>query len=186
MTEPGDEGVGVLVAESVQKVERPVSRELLPLPIPFLENEVVESERIRGLSRAVRSRVMRRVGWQGYANAGVRSVNEIFSKTATSEARGRPSTMQFSSLQRICDAYRGDERCRVQFYRGSLQSALRFSAWLHRNRFQTSYLRRWASFPCPTQARRWQMAAFLTAADLENVGGIGAGYCFDRQASSMK
>ena len=147
MTEPGDEGVGVLLAESVQKVERPVSRELLPLPIPFPENEVVESERIRGLSRAVRSRVMRRVGWQGWANAGVRSVNEIFSKTATSEAGGRPSTMQLSSLPRICDAYRGDERCRVQFYRGSLQSALRFSAWLHRNRFQTSYLQGGHRFP---------------------------------------
>ena len=70
MTEPGEEGVDVVLAASVQKVERPVSRELLPLPIPVLENEVVESERIRGLSRAVRSRVKRRVGWQGWANAG--------------------------------------------------------------------------------------------------------------------
>ena len=51
MTEPAEKGVGVLLAESVQQVERPVSRELLPLPIPFPGNEVVESERIRGLSR---------------------------------------------------------------------------------------------------------------------------------------
>ena len=65
MTEPGEEVVGVFLAEAVQKVARPVARELLPLPIPFPENEVVESERIRGLSRAVRSRVKRRVGWQG-------------------------------------------------------------------------------------------------------------------------
>ena len=43
MTEPGEKGVGVLLAESVQKVERPVSRVLLPLPILFLENEVVDS-----------------------------------------------------------------------------------------------------------------------------------------------
>ena len=71
----------------------------------FPENEVVKSERLRGLSRAVRSRVKRRVGWQGWANAGVRSMNEIFGKTATSEAGGRPSAMQLSS--RICDAYRG-------------------------------------------------------------------------------
>ena len=107
MTVPGEKRVGVLLAESVQKVERPVSRELLPLPIPFPENEVDESERMRGLSRSVRSRVKRRVGWQGWANAGVRSMNEIFGKTATSEHRGRPSTMQLSSLSRICDAYSG-------------------------------------------------------------------------------
>ena len=83
---------------------RLVSRELLPLQIHLPENEEVESERLRGLSRAVRSRVKRRVGWQGWANAGVRSMNEIFGKTATSEAGGRPSAMQLSSLSRICDA----------------------------------------------------------------------------------
>ena len=87
MTEPG-----------VQKAERPVPCELLPLPTTFPENEVVESERIRGLSRAVRSRVKRRVG--------LASMNEIFGKKATSEAAGRPSAMQLSSLSRICDAYR--------------------------------------------------------------------------------
>ena len=107
MTVPGEKGVGVLLAESVQKVESPVSRELLPLPIPFLENEVVKSERICGLSRAVRSRVKRRVGWQGWGNTGVHSMNEIFGKTATSEAGGRPSAVQLSSLSRICDAFRG-------------------------------------------------------------------------------
>ena len=35
MTEPDEERVGVLLAEAVQKVARPVARELLPLPIPF-------------------------------------------------------------------------------------------------------------------------------------------------------
>ena len=53
MTEPGEKGVGVLLATSVQEVEMPVSRELLPLPIPFPVIEVVESERMRGLSRTV-------------------------------------------------------------------------------------------------------------------------------------
>ena len=84
--EPGEEGMGVLLAEAVQKVARPVARELLTLPIPFPEKEVVESDRIRGLSRAVRSRVKKRVGWQGWANALVLSVNEIFSKTLASES----------------------------------------------------------------------------------------------------
>ena len=41
MTKPGVEGVGVLLAETVQ-VARLVARELLPLPIPFPEKEVVE------------------------------------------------------------------------------------------------------------------------------------------------
>ena len=35
MTVPGEERVAVLVTKAVQKVARPVSRELLPLPIPF-------------------------------------------------------------------------------------------------------------------------------------------------------
>ena len=35
MTEPCEEGLGVLLAESVQQGNRPVSRELLPLPIPI-------------------------------------------------------------------------------------------------------------------------------------------------------
>ena len=96
---PGEKEVGVLLAESVQKVGRLVSRELLPLPIPYPENDVVRSERIRGLSRAVRSRVKRRVGW---TNAGVRNLNEIFGKTATSEAGGQPSAMQLSSLCNFC------------------------------------------------------------------------------------
>ena len=41
-TVPGEKGVGVLLADSVPKDERPVSRELLPLPVPFPENEVVK------------------------------------------------------------------------------------------------------------------------------------------------
>ena len=54
----GAEGVGVLLAESVQKVERHVSRKLLPLPIPFPKNEVERSER------------MRELGWQGGPTLG--------------------------------------------------------------------------------------------------------------------
>ena len=97
MTKPDEKGVRVLLADSVQQVERLVSRELLPLPFPFPENALGESERTRGLSRA-------EVAW---ANAGVRSTNEIFGKTAVSEAGGRPSATQLSSLSRICDACRG-------------------------------------------------------------------------------
>ena len=41
MTEPGGKGLGVLLAESVQQGNRPVSRELLSLPLPFPENEHV-------------------------------------------------------------------------------------------------------------------------------------------------
>ena len=108
--------MGVLLAEAVQKVARPVARELLPLPIPFPENEAVESERIRGLSRAVSSPVKRRVGWQGWANAGVPSMSEIFGKTST-------STMQPLFFVTNLRCLSGDKRCRVQVYSGSLRSA---------------------------------------------------------------
>ena len=53
MTVLGEKELGVFLADSVQQVARPFSRELVPLPIPFPENEDVESERLRGLSRAV-------------------------------------------------------------------------------------------------------------------------------------
>ena len=108
-----------------------MSRELLPLPIPFPGNEVVKSERMRGLSRSARSRVKRRVGWQGWANGAVRSMNEIFSKTATAEVGGRPSAMQTLVVVTNLRCLSGDKRCRLEFCRGSLQSTLRFSAWLH-------------------------------------------------------
>ena len=75
---------------------------------------MVESERIRGLSQAVRSRVKRRVGWQGWANAGVRGMNEIFGKTAASEAGGLPSAMQLSLIFITnLRCLSGDKRCRV-------------------------------------------------------------------------
>ena len=107
MTDPGEKGLGVLLEDSVQQVVRPVSRELLPLPILFPENEEVESERLRGLSWPVRSRAKRRVGWQGWATAGVRSMNEIFSKTVASEAGSPSSAVLLSSWSRICNAYQG-------------------------------------------------------------------------------
>ena len=64
----------------------------------------METERLRSHSRAVRSRVVGRVGWQGWANDGVRS---IYSKTSASEAGSRASSLQLASLSRICSAYQG-------------------------------------------------------------------------------
>ena len=68
---------------------------------------MVESEQIRGLCRAVRSRIMRRVGWQGWANGGVRSMSDIYTKTSASEAGSRSSSLQLSSLSRTRSAYQG-------------------------------------------------------------------------------
>ena len=50
---------GVLAKETAAAKERG-----LPLPTPFLDDDVVESERLHWLSRAVRSRVKGRVDWQ--------------------------------------------------------------------------------------------------------------------------
>ena len=106
MTEPGEKGWASLSLNQSSRSKDLFHVNCSPLPIPFPENEVVDSEHIRGLSRAVRSHVKRRVGWQGWANAGVRSMNEIFSKTSALEAGSRPSEMQLTSLSRICDACR--------------------------------------------------------------------------------
>ena len=165
-----EERSGALPAggEAAQKVARPVVCELLPLPIPFPKNEVVESERIRELSRAVRSRVKRRVGWQGWANAGVRSINEIFGKTASSE--GQESAVYDAALFFVTNlrCLSGDRRCRVQFFRGSLQSALRFSAWLHWESVSNRLLSMRASFPLSDPgAKMANCSSLLTRADSE-------------------
>ena len=109
MTEPGEKGWASLSLNQSSRSKGLFHVKCSPLPIPFPENEVVDSEQIRGLSRAVRSRV--RAG-QGWANAGVHSMNEIFSKTSALEAGSRPSEMQLTSLSRICDACR--EICAVE------------------------------------------------------------------------
>ena len=69
MTEPCGKGLGVLLAESVQQGNRPVSRELLPLPLPFLENEHVESEHL-ALSQSCCEVACRKTG--GLARLGQR------------------------------------------------------------------------------------------------------------------
>ena len=157
MTEPGEKGLGGLLAESVQQVARPFSRELLPLPIPFPENEEVESEQMRGLSRAVRSRVKRRVGWQGWASAGMRGVNGIFSKTSASEAGSRASAMQLTLCHEFAMLVRGKALSNAIFCRGSLQSALRFCAWLHWKWCQTGHLQGGSRFPARPRCEdgRW-------------------------------
>ena len=90
-TAPGENGEGGFLFNSAQQVLRPVSQELLPW----------RASSCVGLSRSVRSRVRRRVDWQCRANAGVRSMNEIFGRKSTSEAGSRPSSMQLFSLDRI-------------------------------------------------------------------------------------
>ena len=155
MTVPGEKGVEVLLAESVQKVERRVSRESLPLPIPFPENEVEKSERMRGLGRAVRSRVKRRVGGQGWANAGVRSMNGIFGKTAT------PGVGRLRCNSHPCHEFamligRKALHNAVPPRKSSKRFAVQCLATLKKvlNRSPT----RRVSFPCPTQVRRWRVA----------------------------
>ena len=86
---------------------------------------------------------------------------------ATSEGGGRPSAMQLSSLSRICDAYRGEKRYRVQLFRGSLQSALRFCAWLHWKRCQQATSKEGlVSLPDPG-AKMADGSALFTGSDLE-------------------
>ena len=164
MTEPGGQGLGVLLAESVQQGTRAVSRELLPLPLPFPENEHVESEYLRSLSRAARSRVVRRVGWQGWAKDGVRSTSEIYSKTSASEAGSRSSSLQPASLSRICSAYQGTSAAEC---RGSLQSALKFCAWIHRQWCETGHFQGGSRFPVQPCSKMADGADFLTGSDFE-------------------
>ena len=175
-TEPGEEGVGVLLAKAVQEGEyRPVSCGVLPLPIPFPEHEVVESERLRGLSPAVRSRVKRRVGWQGRANAVVRSVNEIFGKTATSEAGGRPSTMQLSSLSRICDAHREISAAECNSTAEAFKALCGSVPWLHWYGCQTGYLQGGPRFPARPKREDGRRLCSFDQGGLGSLEGLASG-----------
>ena len=184
MTEPCGKGLGVLLAESVQQGNRSVSRELLPLPLPFLENEHVESEHLRCLSRAVRSRVVRRVGWQGWANDGVRSMNEIYSKTSASEAGSWSSSPQPASLSRICSAYEGVSAAECKSAR---KPSKRFAVLCLDTPTVVSNRppSRRVSFPCPTHVRRWQMVlTFKTGTDFGSLEGLVPGFAsFAKRAS---
>ena len=178
MTAPGEKEVDVLLAESVRQVEKPVSRELLPLPIPFPENEVVESERMRGLSRAARSRVKRRVGC---ANVEVHSMSKIFGggrRRAVCDAT-LISVTNLRSLSR-------DKRCRLQFHRGNLQSALQFSAWLHWNWCQTGHLQRGSRFCGRPGCKDGRWLCSIDWLGLRSLERLAPGFAFVRQASFMK
>ena len=136
ITVPGEKGVSGLLANPAQQVLRPVSRELLPLPIPVPDHEKAEGERLRGLSGAVRSRVNRaRLGqcWGAQQERDLQQ-NVGFGGRKLSVC----DAAQFFGPNVQCLS--GDERCRVQQCRGSLQSALRFSAWVHWERCQTGHL----------------------------------------------
>ena len=62
----------------------------------------------------------------------------------------------------------GDKRSRLQFHRGSLQSALRSSGWLHWKWCQTGHLQGASRFPARPRCEdgRW-LSALLTRSDLE-------------------
>ena len=139
MTEPGEKGLGVPLAESVQQGNRLVSRELLPLLVPFPENEHVESEHLRSLSRAVRSRVVRRLGCQGWANDGVRSMNEIYSKTSASEAGSWRVCSNSHLYLEFAVPIKGQRLLSASPPRKP-SSALRFCAWIHRQWCQIGHL----------------------------------------------
>ena len=110
-------------------------------------------------------------------------MDEIFVKTATSEAVSRLSTVQ---LNLRCMS--GDKRCRVQFYRGSLQSALRFSAWatLESVLNRLPFFKEGLVSPALPDAKMTDGSALFKPGWTWKLEGIGAGYCFDRQASSRK
>ena len=61
----------------------------------------------------------------------------------------------------------GSKRCRMQQCRGSLQSALRFSAWIHWERCQTGHLQGGSRGPARPGGKMADGSAPLTGSDLE-------------------
>ena len=90
MTGLGEERVGVFLAAAVRHGARPVARELLLLPIPVLKTRWWKvSGFVAQSSGEVVSHGARKLA---------RLVQRWEVMTATSEAGGRPSTLQLSSL----------------------------------------------------------------------------------------
>ena len=107
---------------------------------------------------------------------------EIYSKTSASETSAkrrlrRPGAARLrsssSSLSRICGAYREISAADCKFCRGSLQSVLRFSAWLHRNRCQTGYLQGGPRFPARPCREDGRWLCPLDWGGLRSLEGIG-------------
>ena len=148
----------------------------------------METERLRSHSRAVRSRVVGRVGWQGWANDGVRS---IYSKTSASEAGSRSSSLQLASLSRICSAYQETSAAECK------SAAEAFKALWGSAPGHTDSGVKPATFkeglvslpdPCSWIADRTlltlQMVLTFELARTLKLGGIGAGDCAGRESCS--
>ena len=101
---------------------------------------------------------MRRMGWQGWANDAVRNMNEICSKTSASEAGSRPSSLQLTSLSRICCAYQGISAAEYN-------SALRLDPQ-EKGVKQATFKEALVSLPDPC-AKMADGAAALTGSDFE-------------------
>ena len=129
----------------------------------------------------------RRVGWQGRANAGVHSMHEIFGKTPASEAGGRPSAMQLSSLSRICDAYREISVAECNSTAEAVKALCgSVPGYTGNGVKQATFKEGLISLPDPG-AKVADGSALLAGSDLDwKLGGIGAGFCFVRQASFRK
>ena len=131
-------------------------------------------------------RVVRRVGWQGLANDGVRNMNEIYSETSASEAGSRSSSLQLASLSRICSACQGisaaEGKSAAEAFKALCGSA---PAYTGNGVMQATFKEGLVSLPDPC-------SKMADGADLSNwlgllkLGGIGAGCCFARHASFMK
>ena len=133
----------------------------------------------------MRSRVTRRVGWQGWAGAGVRGMNEIFVKTASSEAGGRPSAMQLSSLSRICDANRVISAAECNNAAETFNALCGTVPGYTGNGVKQTTFRK-ATSPCPTQERSLQLALRLNQGGLRSLEGLAPGIVSIAKRGSRK
>ena len=83
-----------------------LARELLPCPLPYGAGGSADSASLQGMCRAVRARVRKTASVQEWADAGVATMNELFSRPP-SEGRplGHASAGQALALEAIKEAY---------------------------------------------------------------------------------
>ena len=74
--------------------------------LPFDDVDVIVTATFASLSRSVRQRVRRRIGWQSWANDGVAALNELGSGVREPKAGQTSSSGQRSCLQEIQEAYK--------------------------------------------------------------------------------
>ena len=86
-----------------------VPRDLLPCALPYVGDECIADGRVLHVSRSVRSRIRKKMGWRGWLNSAVGTLNELAGHSFEGDPSQKISLGQKLCLDEMVDVFRGLE-----------------------------------------------------------------------------